>query len=159
MRRFLLAFGLFLVAELAVIIKVGSSIGAFNTITLLFCSIVLGVILIKLKFKQAMYELHQNLFPRLDLLLWLLAGILFIVPGFISDVVALLLLLTPLRRLVASFIKKRSGNSNFMSSFVTSKMSKHDSNSTQQNGPRTIDASYTKVVDEDIVDDDSQSQK
>lgn len=51
MQKILLSLVVFFVLELAVIIEVGSSIGAVNTILVMFLMMVLGVFLIKLRFR------------------------------------------------------------------------------------------------------------
>lgn len=60
MQKILLSLVVFFVLELAVIIEVGSSIGAVNTILVMFLMMVLGVFLIKLRFRQAMDGLRNG---------------------------------------------------------------------------------------------------
>ena len=106
MGRFLLALVVLFVLELIVIIKVGSHIGAFATLTVLFCFMVLGAVLVKLRFRQALLELQNNQIPSMHILWLPLSGFFFIFPGFISDIFAVMLLLPPVQKFLAAFIKK-----------------------------------------------------
>ena len=92
------------IVELAVIIQVAQGIGIGNTILLLIAVSVVGGWLCKreglgaLRRIQASLERHE--LPARDLVdggLILLAGALLITPGFVSDVLGVLLLLPPTR--------------------------------------------------------------
>jgi UPF0716 protein FxsA len=108
------------IVELAVIVQVAGSLGVLNTIGLLVAISVLGAWLAKreglgvLRRIQATTARGQAPSRELaDGALILLAGALMIAPGFISDAVALLLLIPPtravFRRAVLRSIGKRSG--------------------------------------------------
>lgn len=100
----------FLVAplvELAVIIQVAGSIGTFNTIGLLIAVSLVGAWLAKREglgvLRRIQAALDRGDTPSAELAdggLILLAGALMIAPGFVSDVLALLLLLPPTRALI-----------------------------------------------------------
>ncbi|HEX6567651.1 MAG TPA: FxsA family protein [Acidimicrobiales bacterium] len=100
----------FLVAplvELAVIIQVGASIGALNTVGLLVAVSLVGAWLATREglgvLRRIQAALDQGRLPDTEVAdggLILLAGALMIAPGFISDAVAILLLLPPTRALV-----------------------------------------------------------
>lgn len=113
MGKFLLALlGLFF-AELWVIIKIGSSIGALATLILLVLSAVIGAQLVRnqglMTLINAQRRLQAGEAPTEELLqgLWLaLAGLLFIFPGFLTDLFGLLLLQAPVRRwLIRAWLK------------------------------------------------------
>jgi UPF0716 protein FxsA len=99
----------FLVAplvELAVIIQVAGSIGAFNTIGLLIAVSLVGAWLAKREgisvVRRIQAALDRGDAPSTEVVdggLILLAGALMIAPGFVSDVLAILLLLPPTRAL------------------------------------------------------------
>lgn len=101
---------LFVVAplvELAVIIQVGSSIGALNTIGLLVLVSIVGAWLAKQQgigvVRRIQAALNRGEMPSTELAdggLVLLAGALMIAPGFVSDALAVLLLLPPTRAVV-----------------------------------------------------------
>lgn len=100
----------FLVAplvELAVIIQVAGSIGALNTIGLLIAVSLVGAWLAKHQglgvLRRIQVALDRGEMPSSEVAdggLILLAGALMIAPGFVSDAVALLLLLPPTRAVV-----------------------------------------------------------
>lgn len=94
--------------ELLLMIKIGSAIGALSVIALLIISAVAGIYLLKdgsfNAFLRVQQRLQQGELPMMEVaesFLLGLAGILLILPGFFSDVIALLLLIVPLRRWLA----------------------------------------------------------
>jgi len=102
---FVLLFVAFPLIEIAVLIKVGETIGFWPTMTLLVAAAILGMIVIRKqglsmvgRMLDAMREGRMPLEPMLDGYIVIMAGLLLIIPGLISDVVGLLLLVPPLRR-------------------------------------------------------------
>ena len=101
---------LFLVAplvELAVILQVSGSIGVLDTIGLLVLVSVVGAWLAKREgigvVRRIQAALDRGEMPSREVAdggLILLAGALMIAPGFVSDLLAILLLLPPIRALV-----------------------------------------------------------
>lgn len=145
MGRFIAAFAVLFVLELAVIIKVGTHLGALATLTALFAFMVLGAVLVKLRFKQALLELQNNQQPSLHIMWLPISGFFFIFPGFLSDLIAVLLLFPKIQRFIEEQIKKRTGSGQFsqQSSFHAS------FHSTSSSTGRTIEGSCTEVRDED----------
>lgn len=104
----------FAVAEFFLIIKIGENIGALPTIGALILISAVGVSLVK---RQGMgiirriaerAQLGQKPGSELvDGFLLLLAGLLLLIPGFISDVLGLLLLTRPFRALVRGWVAAR----------------------------------------------------
>jgi len=109
----LLALGAVL-AEIWLLILVGSLIGAGWTLLLLLASAVFGVRLVRAQglatATRVQTMLEQGQSPALGMLeglALLVAGFLFIVPGFISDMVGLVLLIPLLRRgLIRGFFRR-----------------------------------------------------
>lgn len=109
------------VLELVVMIQVGAKIGAWSVIGLLFLSAFAGVTLIRWQgfftLAKARSQLAQGQLPAKAIghgLLLTLAGVLLIIPGFISDLVGLLLLLPPVRWLLAAMMaRKLAAGANF----------------------------------------------
>jgi len=108
----LLGLALLAVAELFVIVQVASAIGALETIALLIVMTIVGVWLVKrvglglLTRMQAQAALGKVPTDQLiDGPLLLLAGLLILIPGFITDVAGLLLLLPPTRALVRKLFR------------------------------------------------------
>ena len=93
--------------ELAVIVQVAGTIGAFNTIGLLIAVSIVGGWLAKREglgvLRRSQAALDRGQVPGTELVdggLILLAGALMIAPGFVSDVLALLLLIPVTRAIL-----------------------------------------------------------
>jgi UPF0716 protein FxsA len=95
------------IVELAVLIAVGHAIGVLATIGLLILTSLVGAALLRREGARTLGAFVDALRARrpphrelLDGMLITAAGVLVIVPGFVSDVLGLLLLLPPIRALV-----------------------------------------------------------
>jgi len=104
---FLLVFVVFPIAELAVLIKLGHSIGWLATIALMLGAGMAGAAVARVEgFKSAMRVRSQMAHGTLpaaevfDGLLIAAAGLLLVLPGILSDILGLILLLPPTRKLV-----------------------------------------------------------
>jgi UPF0716 protein FxsA len=105
--RLLALVALFIVvpiAELALIIEVGGAIGLLPTVALLLADSVLGSVLLRSqgrtvwrRFSQAMAAGRVPHREVLDGVLVIFGGALLLTPGFLTDVVGLLLLAPPTR--------------------------------------------------------------
>lgn len=102
---FMILFLLVPVAEIAVFVQVGSRLGAGMTVLLVVVSAVVGVWLVRRQGLatatrvQAMVARGES--PALGMLeglALLAAGVLLVVPGFLTDIAAFVLLIPPLRR-------------------------------------------------------------
>lgn len=100
MRLFFFLLLLFPVLELALLIKVGSTIGILATLLWLALDVVLGVLLIRLAGLATAWKAREGLsrgeLPEGEVLNGLAmaaAGLLILIPGFLSDVAGLLILL------------------------------------------------------------------
>jgi UPF0716 protein FxsA len=101
---FVLVFVAFPLLELAILIKAGETIGFWPTISLLIGAGVLGVLVIR---EEGLSMVGRMLAavnagklpfePMLDGYARIIAGSLLVVPGFLSDILGLLLLVPPLR--------------------------------------------------------------
>jgi len=92
-------------AELYVLIEVGSQIGALSTILISIFTAVLGAWLVRMQGLAVLFRVQQSLArgepPALELMegaLLLVAGLVLLFPGFITDALGFLLLVPPLRR-------------------------------------------------------------
>jgi UPF0716 protein FxsA len=106
-----LAFLAVPVAELAVLIAVGSHIGFLNTFALLLALSVVGAWLARReglgawrRLQAALVEGRMPTAEVADGALILLAGALLLTPGFLTDVVGVLLLLPPVRAVVRRWL-------------------------------------------------------
>ncbi|MEM0908221.1 MAG: FxsA family protein, partial [Pseudomonadota bacterium] len=95
----------FPIAEIAVFIMVGSAIGVLPTIALIILSAVLGLTLLRNRGLSALSRVRADLendrVPAdalAEAMSVAIAGILLIIPGFITDTIGLLLLLPGVRR-------------------------------------------------------------
>jgi UPF0716 protein FxsA len=103
------------VAEIAVFVQVGARIGAGTTVLLVIASAVAGIWLVRLQGfatatrVQAMIARGES--PALGMLeglALLAAGVLLIIPGFLTDIAAFVLLIPPLRRGIIRFYLRRA---------------------------------------------------
>ena len=100
--------------EIYLFIKVGSQIGAFSTISLIFLTAFLGIIYARYEgfntLKSGMSQLVKNQAPIYELIsgaALAFAALLLILPGFATDIIGLLIIFPPTRKLL---IKKVSVN-------------------------------------------------
>jgi len=100
--------------EIAVIIQVGSWIGVVETIVLLVSVSIFGAWLVKRQgigvLRRIMSERDEGKVPGaalFDAALILVAGVLLLTPGFVTDVVGLLLLVPPVRAGIRAFLRRR----------------------------------------------------
>ena len=103
-------------AEIYALIKVGSWLGVFPTIALLLLVSAVGAVLVKREGMRVLRRMQEQVVAGnmpsneiLDGVCLLLAGLLLVVPGFVTDVVGLLLLLPPFRLLLRSGLRRRNG--------------------------------------------------
>jgi len=101
-------FLVFFVLETWLLIEVGSAIGALATAGLLLAGLFFGVFFIRQQALAMLFDPEKLLREErpeqalLDAPMLALGGLLLILPGFLSDILGLLLLLPWLRRKVAS---------------------------------------------------------
>ena len=88
-------------------IKVGSSVGALNTIALIFLTAIIGVYFAKLQgiktLKSGMINLYQNKLPVYEILSGAsiaISALLLILPGFFTDFLGFLLLIPFTRKII-----------------------------------------------------------
>ena len=103
-------------AELYVILKVGDAIGAIWTILLLAADSVLGAILLRTqgrsvwrRFNTALADGKMPHREVIDGVLVVFGGAFLITPGFITDVVGILLLVPPTRAVIRRLLVSRLG--------------------------------------------------
>ena len=113
MRVALLFIGLPLL-ELYILIKIGSHLGAFLTIALIIFTGVLGLLLARLEGLRTLRQIRQNLSQGIvpaeemvDSVLIFVGGILFVVPGVITDIAALVLLIPFTRTIFKRWLRRR----------------------------------------------------
>jgi UPF0716 protein FxsA len=102
------------IAELAVIIQVGQAIGVLPTIAILVADSLLGSMLMRSQgraawrqFNAAAREGRVPAREALDGVLVIFGGALLLTPGFLTDVLGLVLLLPPTRAAVRALLVRR----------------------------------------------------
>jgi UPF0716 family protein affecting phage T7 exclusion len=95
------------VVEVAVLVAVGDAIGVLPTIGLLLLASLVGAWLLRHEGRRALHAFTEAARTRrpphrelVDGVLIAAGGVLIVLPGFVSDVIALLLLLPPTRALL-----------------------------------------------------------
>jgi UPF0716 protein FxsA len=112
-RFFLLLIALPLL-ELYILIKIGSYLGAFLTIALIIFTALSGLLLARFEglrtLHQIRHSLSQGIVPAeemLDSVLIFAGGVLFVIPGVLTDVVALVLLIPFTRTIFKRWLRRR----------------------------------------------------
>lgn len=100
--------------EIAVIIQVGQALGVVNTIGLLLVISIVGAWLVKRQGLAVVRRIREQqqagqvpAAALIDGALILVAGVLLLTPGFVTDAAGLLLLLPPVRAGVRAFLRRR----------------------------------------------------
>ena len=98
--------------EIYLFIKIGSQIGAFNTVSLILITAFIGVIYARYEglksIKSGMSQIIKNEIPIFEIIsgaALAFAAFLLILPGFATDILGLLIIFPPTRKL---FLKKIS---------------------------------------------------
>ena len=102
--------------EIFVMIKIGENIGAFNTVSLIFLTAIIGIYFAKMQglntLRSGIYSLYKNEIPLFEIISGAsiaLAACLLILPGFVTDTIGFLLLLPWTRKIIVkSLIKKQN---------------------------------------------------
>ncbi|MCL7981611.1 MAG: FxsA family protein, partial [marine benthic group bacterium] len=112
--RLLLLFTLVPLAELTLLLKVGEWLGAWPTVGLVLGTGFLGAILARREGIRAWTAVHEQLArgqvpgrELLDAVLVLLAGVVLITPGILTDLAGFTLMTRPGRNWVAARLRKR----------------------------------------------------
>jgi UPF0716 protein FxsA len=102
------------VVEISVIIQVGQWIGFLNTVGLLLLVSLVGAWLVKRQGLGVMARIREQrsagripATEAFDGALILVAGVLLVIPGFVTDALGLLLLIPPVRAVARRFVSRR----------------------------------------------------
>ena len=124
MNTVLLAVILIPIVEIYLFIKIGSQIGAINTIILIFTTAIIGVYYAKYEglntLRSGMTQIIKNQIPAHELISCAaiaFAAVLLIIPGFATDFVGFLLIIPITRKLILGKFNKK---------FENKKMKKND---------------------------------
>ena len=126
MNPVLLSVILIPIIEIYLFIKIGSQIGAFNTILLIFITAIIGIYYAKYEglntIKSGFMQIVKNEVPAYEIISGAaiaFAAILLILPGFATDFIGFLLILPITRKLFfknfsSQFKKKNEKKNNFI---------------------------------------------
>ena len=113
MNSVLIAIILVPVIEIYLFIKIGSQIGAFNTISLIFITAIIGIFYARYEglntLKSGFTQLIKNELPAYEIISGAaiaFAALLLIIPGFATDLIGFLLIFPLTRKLFFSKISK-----------------------------------------------------
>lgn len=113
-RILLLLFIVLPIVEIALLLQVGDVIGGWNTLLLIIVTAVAGAALVRQQgaqnWQRAQKKLAAGEMPGVEMangLLIFAAGIVLITPGFVTDVMGLLLLIPMTRAPIAAALMKR----------------------------------------------------
>ena len=119
MSPILLSIILIPVIEIYLFIKIGSEIGAFNTISLIFITAIIGVYYAKYEglntFKSGFAQLLKNEIPAYELISGAaiaFAALLLIIPGFATDFIGFLLIIPFTRKVLLNQFSKTISKKN-----------------------------------------------
>ena len=115
--------------EIYLMIKIGSVIGAFNTIFLIFFTAVAGIFFARLEgfraLKSGFQQLVKNEMPIYEIIsgaALAFAALLLIIPGFLTDLIGFLLIIPITRnffiRSISSKLKKKDSKENIIEGVV-----------------------------------------
>ena len=111
------------IIEIYLFIKIGSHIGAFNTISLIFITAIVGIYYAKYEglntLRSAIKLIVKNEMPIYEIIsgaALAFAALLMILPGFLTDAVGLLIIFPWTRKIFLKkiSIKKQKNNKNFI---------------------------------------------
>ena len=105
--------------EIYLFIKIGSSIGAFNTISLILITAIVGIYYARYEglntLKSAVNQLVTNKIPIYEIIsgaALAIASLLLILPGFATDLIGLLLIFPVTRRIIFRKVSTKYKQSN-----------------------------------------------
>ncbi len=117
MNTVLLAVILIPIVEIYLFIKIGSQIGAFSTIFLIFLTAVVGVYYARYEgintLRSGMMQIIRNQIPAHELISGAaiaFAAVLLIIPGFATDLIGFLLIIPITRNLILGRFNKKFEN-------------------------------------------------
>ena len=107
MNSLLLALILIPAVEIYLFIKIGASIGAFNTVLLIFFTAFIGIYYARSQglntLNQGLRKMIKNEIPAYELIsgaLIAIGAIFLIIPGFATDLVGFLIIFPPTRKII-----------------------------------------------------------
>ena len=113
------------VVEIYLFIKIGSQIGAFNTILLIFLTAFFGVIYARYEgfntLRSGMSQIVKNEVPAYEIIsgaALAFAALLLVLPGFATDFLGLLIIFPPTRKLIFKKVSNKQKTNNKNQDFI-----------------------------------------
>ena len=105
--------------EIYLFIKIGSYIGAFNTISLILITAIIGIIYARYEgfntLRSGMSQIVKNELPVYEIVsgaALAFAALLLILPGFATDFMGLLIIFPPTRKLILKKVSNKQNQNN-----------------------------------------------
>ena len=111
------------IIEIYLFIKIGSQIGAFNTISLIFITAIIGIYYARYEglntLRSALSQIVKNEIPLYEIIsgaALAIAALLMILPGFLTDLIGIIIIFPWTRKLLFKNIKlkKNQNKKNFI---------------------------------------------
>ena len=119
MNSLLLAIILIPAVEIYLFIKIGASIGALNTVLLIFCTAFIGIYYARAEglntLNQGLRKMVKSEIPAYELIsgaLIAIGAIFLIIPGFATDLLGFLIIFPPTRKLIFKIFNKKKKDNN-----------------------------------------------
>ena len=113
------------VIEIYLFIKIGSQIGAFNTILLIFITAFFGIVYARYEgfntLRAGMSQIVKNEIPVYEIIsgaALAFAALLLILPGFATDLMGLFIIFPPTRKLIFKKVSIKQRSSNKKQNFI-----------------------------------------
>ena len=114
--KLFLAFTIIPIIEIYLLIEIGSMFGALTAVTLVILTGFLGAFLARMQGIQTLYRIQESLregrMPSgelLDALLIVIAGLVLLTPGFLTDTAGFLLLIPTTRNSIKYWVRRQIG--------------------------------------------------
>ena len=113
------------IIEIYLFIKVGSQIGAFNTLSLIFITAFLGVMYARYEgfnnLRSGMSQIVKKELPIYEIIsgaALAFAALLLILPGFATDIIGLLIIFPPTRKLILKKVSNKNSQNNKNKNYI-----------------------------------------
>ena len=114
MLKFLITFTIIPIIEIYLLIEIGSFFGVLTAITFVILTGFLGAFMARMQGLQTLFRIQENLregrMPSgelLDALLIVIAGLVLLTPGFLTDSAGFLLLIPSTRNSIISWLQRQ----------------------------------------------------
>ena len=109
--KFFLLFITIPIIEIIIFLKVNTVIGIFNTVSIIIATALVGTLLVQKQGKEIILQL-KNIETNPVLLMGnglfiVIAGILLLTPGFITDIIGFSLLVAPIRQKALNYFSNK----------------------------------------------------